>query len=599
MSKDFRNVAIIAHVDHGKTTLVDALFREAGGLARGEQESERAMDSDAIERERGITILSKNASLLWKGVRINLIDTPGHADFGGQVERVLSMADGALLVVDAFEGPMPQTRFVLRKAFDNGLRPIVVINKMDRRDARAEDVISEVFDLFVDLDAEELALDFPTVFASARERWAGRQIDDRERGVAPLLDAIIDEIPAPVFDLEGPLLFQASTLDWSSFVGRIGIGRVSRGRMRKGSSVAWIRNDGTHGHGRVKELFAYRGLEREPVDMVEAGDIASVAGIVDIGLGDTLCDPEHVEQLPAIKVEEPTIDMEFRVNDSPLAGREGRFVTSRQVQERLDRAAMMDPALRVGTESGENTRVAGRGVLHLGILIENMRREGYEFCVGRPRVLEKEVDGKRMEPIEHAQVELPEDAVGRVIDFLGQRGGTVTDMERRGVVATLHFTIPTRGLIGARTQLMSLTRGEGVLNSVPAGYAPDLGTLMTRRNGVLVATESGKTTTYSLRGLEDRGEFFVDPGVEVYEGMVVGENNKDNDLPVNVVRGRKLTNVRSANKDLDDKLRSSRFMGLEAMLEYLADDELLEVTPGSLRLRKRELREKARKRAGV
>ena len=593
-----RNVAIIAHVDHGKTSLVDCLFRTAGALARSQEGSDRLLDSNDLERERGITILSKNAAVEWRGVHVNLIDTPGHADFGGEVERVLKMADGVLLLVDAFEGPMPQTRFVLRKAFENGLRPLVVINKMDRQDARPADVIGELFDLFVELGApEELALDFPVVYASAREGWAGNAPEDRDQAMAPLLDAVLAHFPAPGFDAGGPLRFQVSTLDWSDYVGRIGVGRVVRGVLRRGEEVAWVRNDGRRARGKVKELYRFQGMERIACDAVEAGDIAALAGFEGLGLGDTLCDREVVEPLAPIAVEDPTIEMEFLINDSPLAGREGRFVTSRQVQERLERAAMVDPALRVGPGPHGGMLVSGRGVLHLGILIENMRREGYEFAVGKPRVLVREIDGRKMEPLEEVQVEVPEDAMGRVIEFFGRRGAEIDGMERRGERATLFMTVSTRGMIGARTQVLTLTRGEGTVHAVSAGFGPDQGALETRHTGVLVASDTGRATAYALRGLEDRGDFFVRPGDEVYEGMVVGENNTDKDLILNVVRARKATNVRSANKDIDEKLRTAREMGLEACLEYLEDDELLEVTPGSLRLRKRQLREKDRRRA--
>ncbi|RMH01973.1 MAG: translational GTPase TypA [Planctomycetota bacterium] len=597
---EVRNVAIIAHVDHGKTSLVDGLFRTAGALARAEAAGERLLDRDDLERERGITILAKNAAVEWRGVHVNLIDTPGHADFGGQVERVLSMADGALLVVDAFEGPMPQTRFVLRKAFEHGLRPLVVLNKMDRPEARPAAVIGELFDLFVDLGApEELALDFPVVYASAREGWAGRLPDERGRAMAPLLDAILDHFPAPAFDPAGPLRFQVSTLDWNDYVGRIGIGRVVRGVLRRGEEVAWVGNDGRRRRGRVKELYRFQGMERRPCEEVAAGDIAAVAGFEGLGLGDTLCDRETVEPLPPIVVEQPTIEMEFALNDGPLAGREGSLVTWRQVQERLERAALVDPALRLRpAAAGSALLVAGRGVLHLGILIENMRREGYEFVVGKPQVLARTVGGRRQEPIEEVQVEAPEDCLGRLIEFFARRGAEVGEMERRGSRVHLFLRVPTRGMIGARTQVLGLTRGEGVVHAVPAGYGPDPGPLETRRNGVLVASETGRATAYALRALEDRGEFFVRPGDEIYEGMIVGENTTEKDLVLNVVRARKASNVRSSTKEIDEKLRTAREMGLELCLEYLADDELLEVTPRSLRLRKRLLREKDRRRAG-
>ncbi|MDA0666708.1 MAG: translational GTPase TypA [Planctomycetota bacterium] len=594
---EFRNIAIIAHVDHGKTTLVDGLFKEAGTLERGQQGSDRVMDSNDLERERGITILSKNAALTWKGVLVNLIDTPGHADFGGQVERVLSMADGVLLVVDAFEGVMPQTRFVLQKAFENNLRPLVVVNKMDRQDARADAVLGEVFDLFVELGAEEMAIDFPVIYASARNGWASREEVTTGDNMEPMLDAILEHFDSPNFDLEGPLQYQVGTLDWDDYVGRIGIGRVTRGVLRQGDEVRWFTNAGEKKRGRVKELYRYAGMDRVTTDKVEAGDIASVAGMEGLSLGDTLVEMGNEDALPPITVEPPTIEMEFLVNDSPFAGKEGTFVTSRQVKERLERAAIMDPALRVTLGPSGGYLVAGRGVLHLGILIENMRREGFEFAVGSPRVLlKKDENGKTLEPMEEARVDVPETSMGKVIEFFGKRGAEISDMTRQGLRASVFFTIPTRGLIGARTQVLNLTKGEGVLTSIFAGYGLRTTDIETRHNGVLVSSDTGQCTTYSLRNLEDRGVFFVANGTPIYEGMVVGENNKDNDITVNIVRAKKMSNIRVANKDVDEKVRAPRIMGLEQYLEYLDTDELLEVTPQSLRLRKRQLNEKTRLR---
>lgn len=591
-----RNVAIVAHVDHGKTSLVDCLFKTAGALKRAEVGSDRLLDSNALERERGITILSKNAAIEWRGVHINLIDTPGHADFGGQVERVLSMADGVLLVVDAFEGPMPQTRFVIEKAFAQGLLPLVVINKMDRKEARADEVLGEVFDLFADLGAEELALDFPVAYASARQGWASREAEEPGTDMQSLLDQILEVIPAPTLDATQPMRMQINTLDWDDFVGRIGIGRVERGILRKGMEVVRVGNDGVRKRGRIKELYRFEGMARVAAEEVVAGDIASLAGLEELGLGDTLCSSDLVEPLPAITLEEPTIEMEFLPNDSPFAGSEGQFVTSRQVSERLERAAWMDPALRVTRGESHGQLVAGRGVLHLGILTENMRREGYEFQVGKPRVLIREVEGKKFEPYEKARIDMPEDTMGRVIEFFSRRGAEISDMERRGDRAALHFRIPTRGLIGARSPLLSLTRGEGVLSSLSDGYDDWHGELTDRNQGVLVSSHQGKVSAYALRNLEDRGEFFVSPGDQVYAGMVVGENNKDEDITLNVSRERKLTNVRSANKDVNESIRVARQISLEGFLEYLGDDELLEVTPQSLRLRKRMLDEKSRLR---
>ncbi|MFT7516411.1 MAG: GTP-binding protein [Myxococcota bacterium] len=595
---NIRNIAIIAHVDHGKTTLVDKLFSAAGTLGRTQIGSDRIMDNDDLERERGITILSKNASLTWKDVRINLIDTPGHADFGGQVERVLSMADGVLLVVDAFEGVMPQTRFVLEKAFENGLSPMVVVNKMDRHDARADAVLGEVFDLFVDLGAEEMALDFPAIYCSARDGWAS--LDENEHGtdMAPMLDAILENFEAPQFDNTADLQMQVATLDWNDFVGAIGIGRVTRGTMNRGAEVTLISNDGKLTKGLVKELYHIEGMERKACDKVEAGDIACIAGIKGMGLGDTITSRENPEGLPSIKIEAPTIEMEFMVNDSPFAGKEGQFVTSRQVQERLQRAAMMDPALHVNTSPTGGYLVAGRGVLHLGILIENMRREGYEFAVGSPKVLLKEIDGQIHEPFEMAQVDLPNDYVGKVIEFFSKREAEINDIHQHGSRTCIKMRLPTRALIGARTHVLTLSRGEGAVSSSLEGYGPRAADIEIRHRGSLVASDTGQATAYSLNNLEDRGHFFVASGDPVYAGMVVGENNKDKDITLNVVRPKKMTNVRASSKDNTEKVKSPLKMSLEQFLEYLDRDELLEVTPQSLRLRKRIMSEKARLRAG-
>ena len=594
---NIRNIAIIAHVDHGKTTLVDKLFSTAGTLDRKQVGSDRIMDNDDLERERGITILSKNASLNWKGVRINLIDTPGHADFGGQVERVLSMADGVLLVIDAFEGVMPQTRFVLEKAFANGLSPMVVVNKMDRHDARADQVLGEVFDLFIDLGAEEMALDFPAIYCSARDGWASLDANEHGTDMVPMLDAILDNFEAPNFDSEGPLQMQVATLDWNDFVGAIGIGRVRRGTIRRGSEVTLISNDGKSTRGVIKELYHIEGMERKACDVVEAGDIACIAGVKGLGLGDTIACRENPEKMTSIEIEPPTIEMEFMVNDSPFAGKEGRFVTSRQVQERLLRAATMDPALHVNTSPTGGYLVAGRGVLHLGILIENMRREGYEFAVGSPKVLLKEVDGQIHEPFEAAQVDLPNDYVGKIIEFFSKREAEINDIHQHGSRTCIKMRLPTRALIGARTHVLTLSRGEAAVSSSLEGYGPRAADIEMRHRGSLVASDSGQVTAYSLVNLEDRGHFFVAPGEQVYAGMVVGENNKDKDITLNVVRAKKMTNVRASSKDNTEKVKAAHKMCLEQFLEYLDRDELLEVTPLGLRLRKRLMNEKARLRA--
>jgi len=595
---NIRNIAIIAHVDHGKTTLVDKLFSAAGTLDRQQVGSDRIMDTDDLERERGITILSKNASLTWKDVRVNLIDTPGHADFGGQVERVLSMADGVLLVVDAFEGVMPQTRFVLEKAFAHGLNPMVVVNKMDRHDARADAVLGEVFDLFVDLGAEEMALDFPTIYCSARDGWAS--LDEKVQGTSmePMLDAILNNFEAPKFDSDGPLQMQIATLDWNDFVGSIGIGRVTRGTMTRGSEVTLISNDGKSSRGVIKELYHIEGMERKACEQVQAGDIACIAGLKGLGLGDTIACRENPEKIESIEIEAPTIEMEFMVNDSPFAGKEGTFVTSRQVQERLERASIMDPALHVSISPTGGYLVAGRGVLHLGILIENMRREGYEFAVGSPKVLLKEVDGVTHEPFEAAQVDLPNEYVGKIIEFFSKREAAINDIHQHGSRTCIKMRLPTRALIGARTNVLTLSRGEGAVTSSLEGYAPRAADIELRHRGSLVASDTGQVTAYSLVNLEDRGQFFVAPGEQVYAGMVVGENNKDKDITLNVVRAKKMTNVRASSKDNTEKVKAANKMSLEQFLEYLDRDELLEVTPLTLRLRKRLMNEKARLRAG-
>ena len=594
---NIRNIAIIAHVDHGKTTLVDKLFSAAGTLGRTQAGSDRVMDNDDLERERGITILSKNASLTWKDVRINLIDTPGHADFGGQVERVLSMADGVLLVVDAFEGVMPQTRFVLEKAFANGLSPMVVVNKMDRHDARADAVLGEVFDLFIDLGAEEMALDFPAIYCSARDGWASLDENSPGTDMNPMLDAILENFDAPQFDENSDLQMQIATLDWNDFVGAIGIGRVSRGKITRGSEITLISNEGESSKGVIKELYHIEGMERKSCDEVLAGDIACIAGVKGLRLGATITSRENPEAMQSIEIEAPTIEMEFMVNDSPFAGKEGQFLTSRQVQERLLRAATMDPALHVNPSPTGGYLVAGRGVLHLGILIENMRREGYEFAVGSPKVLLKEVGEEIHEPFELAQVDLPNDYVGKVIEFFSKREAEINDIHQHGTRTCIKMRLPTRALIGARTHVLTLSRGEGAVSSSLEGYAPRAADIEMRHRGSLVASDTGQVTAYSLTNLEDRGQFFVAPGEQVYAGMVVGENNKDKDITLNVVRAKKMTNVRASSKDNTEKVRAAHKMSLEQFLEYLDRDELLKVTPQTLRLRKRLMNEKSRLRA--
>ena len=600
-----RNVAIVAHVDHGKTTLVDALFRYAGTFRQGQEVAERVMDSNAQERERGITILAKNTAITLQGHRVNIVDTPGHADFGGQVERTLSMADAVLLLVDSFEGPMPQTRFVLKKAFEHGLKALVMVNKIDRPDARPDEVLNEVFDLFVDLGATDDQLDFPVIYGSGRDGWASTEPTATEGDLGPLAELLLEHVPFARTDAAAGLQFQAATLDHDDYLGRIAVGRVHRGVLAAGARV-WI----THPDRAkpvavtVKNLFRYEGLKRTPVEQVVAGDVAVVTGIEEIGIGDTLCPVDQADPLPAIAIDEPTISMVFQVNNSPLAGLDGDFVTSRHVLARLDRALTRDVALRVkSTDSADSFEVCGRGVMHLSVLIEEMRREGFEFAVGKPRVILKDVDGRRCEPYERATVEVPSDAAGRVIEYLGRRRGELLDMNHAGNLARVQFKVPARGLIGARTALLTLSQGEAVLSHVFDSWGPDGGPIPRRTNGVLISDRAGEVVAYGLDGLQDRGQFFVAAGEPVYEGMIVGQNNKDTDLELNVCRAKKLTNMRASGRDDNVKIAPPIRMSLEEMLEYVEDDEVVEVTPQSLRLRKIVLnandRKKDKKRAAA
>jgi GTP-binding protein len=596
--KPIRNIAIVAHVDHGKTTLVDAMFRFAGTFRKNQQVQERAMDSDAQERERGITILAKNTAIDWHNTRINIVDTPGHADFGGQVERTLRMADAVLLLVDAAEGPMPQTRFVLRKAFENGLRALVMINKIDRPDARAHEVLDEIFDLFVELGAHDEQLDFPVVYGSGRDGYAMKEMGEEPKDLKPLFDMILEKVPPPPQQDDAPLQFQAATLDHDDFLGRVAIGRVRRGELKNGMKVAVCHVDREGAEiVPIKGLFRYEGLSRVPAEVVHSGDIAVVAGIDGMSIGDTLCPPDAPEPLPAIRLDEPTISMEFFVSNSPFAGQEGQYVTSRQILARLERAALRDVALVLANpDANDGFEVKGRGVMHLGVMIENMRREGYEFCVGKPQVILKTVNGERCEPYERTVVEVPSRHAGKVIEYLGKRRGEMTHMEPIGEHTRLEFLCPSRGLIGARTALMTLTQGEAILSHVFECWKQDGGAIPRRTNGALVADRPGDTVPYGMFGLIDRGTFFVEPGTPVYEGMIVGENNKDNDLDVNVCREKKLTNIRAAGKDENVKLPPAHVMSLEEALEYIEDDELVEVTPKNLRLRKRFLSQIERKK---
>jgi GTP-binding protein len=594
-----RNVAIIAHVDHGKTTLVDRLLQQTGTLAEGGPE--RAMDSNELERERGITILAKNTALEYEGYRINIVDTPGHADFGGEVERILSMVDSVLLLVDAVEGPMPQTRFVTEKAFAAGLNPVVVVNKVDRPGAQPYRVIDEVFDLFDALGANETQLDFPIVYASALLGQAGTEPDAMAADMDPLFQAIVEHVPPPSVDPEGPLQMQISALDYSSYVGVMGVGRISRGQIGKNTPVAVVARDGTTRKARVLSVLGYHGLERVEREQAEAGDIVCVTGVEGIGISDTLCAPDHVEALPPLTVDEPTLTMLFCVNTSPFAGREGDYLTSRQLRERLQREALHNVALSVKeTSDPDRFQVSGRGELHLSVLIETMRREGYEMAVSRPQVITREVDGRILEPYELATVDLEAVHQGKVMEALGERRGELEEMvpDGHGRVR-LRYRIPTRGLMGFRPLFLSLTSGTGIMTYASAGYGERAeGELGQRSNGVLVANAEGKAVAYALFNLQNRGRLMIGPNDVVYEGMVMGLHSRDNDLTVNPMKEKKLTNVRASGSDENILLTAPMRLGLEQALEFIDDDELVEVTPKSIRIRKQWLKEHQRKRAG-
>jgi len=595
-----RNIAIIAHVDHGKTTLVDQLLSQSGTLGDRAAAPERVMDSNDLERERGITILSKNTAIKWQGYRINIVDTPGHADFGGEVERVLSMVDSVLLLVDAVDGPMPQTRFVTQKALQRGLRPIVVINKIDRPSARPDWVLDQTFDLFDRLGATDEQLDFPVVYASGLEGFASTDVDARAGDMTPLFQMIVDRVPAPNVDMDGPFQMQVSSLDYNSYVGVIGIGRISRGRIKSNTPVTVVDLHGKQRNARVLQLFGFLGLERVEAPEAQAGDIIAFTGIDGLGISDTLCSPTQVEALPALTVDEPTVSMTFQVNNSPFAGREGKFVTSRQIRERLDRELVHNVALRVeNTDDPDKFRVSGRGELHLSILIENMRREGYELGVSRPEVINREIDGVLQEPNEQLTVDVEEQHQGAVMEKLGERGADMQNMvpDGKGRVR-LDFIIPSRGLIGFRTEFLTATQGSGLLYHVFDHYAPvKKGDFGKRINGVLIANGAGKALAYALFNLQDRGRLFIDPGQAVYEGMVIGIHSRSNDLVVNPLKAKQLTNIRAAGSDENILLTPPIRMSLEQALEFIDDDELVEVTPKSIRLRKKLLLEHERKRA--
>ena len=601
--EDVRNIAIIAHVDHGKTTLVDELLKQSGIFRENEHVAERAMDSNDLERERGITILAKNTAVDYKGTRINILDTPGHADFGGEVERIMKMVDGVVLVVDAYEGTMPQTRFVLKKALEQNLKPVVVVNKIDKPSARPEGVVDEVLDLFIELDANDEQLEFPVVYASAISGTASLDSDKQDENMQCLYETIIDYVPAPIDNRDEPLQFQPALLDYNDYVGRIGIGRVFRGTMRVGESVSLLKLDGSVKNFRVTKIFGYFGLKREEIQEAYAGDLIAVSGMEDINVGETITPQDHQDKLPVLRIDEPTLEMTFRVNNSPFAGREGQFVTARQIQERLDNQLETDVSLKVTpTDSPDAWTVAGRGELHLSVLIENMRREGFELQVSKPQVILKDIDGELHEPFERVQAEVPEEYAGSVIESLGQRKGEMVDMTTTDNGLTrLIFNVPARGLIGYTTEFMSMTRGYGIINHTFDEFRPRIkGRIGGRRNGVLVSMDQGSASEYAILGLEDRGINFMEPGTEVYEGMIVGQNNRENDLTVNITKVKHQTNVRSATKDQTETMKKPRILTLEEALEFINDDELVEVTPENVRLRKKILnkgqREKEAKR---
>jgi len=602
--ENIRNVAIIAHVDHGKTTLVDQLLRQSGHFRQGELQGECILDSNPLERERGITILAKNCAIDYTDrhgdrYHINIVDTPGHADFSGEVERVLKMADGVLLVVDAFEGVMPQTRYVLSKALEAGLRPVVVINKMDRPNARPHEVHEEVFDLLVDLGADDHALDFPTVYASGRDGWATLDPDhlpqDGRGDIHDLFDAIIKHVPVPKLDGAAPLQALITTLDYNDYVGRIGVGRVFAGTLRTATTVAVIDRQGNQTLQKIGQLFRFDGLGRKEVDHIDVGDLCAVVGLKRVDIGDTLADAEHPVALPTLPIDEPTLHMTFRINDGPFGGREGLCATNRQLRERLDRELQSNVALRV-EDRGDEFVVSGRGLLHLGILLETMRREGYELTVGKPQVIYHYENGHRLEPIELLVLDVPTEFVGPVMQLVGDRRAELVRMDTRGKQTHLNFTIPARGLIGLRNRMLTATQGEAVMHHRFQSYGPYRGEIPHRTNGAMVATETGQVTAYAADQLADRGILFVVPGDQVYEGQVVGEHCKEGDIGVNVVRQKKLTHMRAANKDQTVVLKAARQMSLEMALEYIEDDELVELTPKSIRLRKRHLSETTRRK---
>lgn len=599
MSRNLRNIAIIAHVDHGKTTMVDKLLQQAGTFASHQQVTERVMDSNDLEKERGITILAKNTAVNYEGTHINIVDTPGHADFGGEVERVLGMVDGVVLLVDAVEGPMPQTRFVTKKALALGLKPIVVINKVDRPGSRTDWVINQTFDLFANLGATDEQLDFPVVYASALNGFATLDMKTPSDTMRPLFETILSHVQPPQGDSNAPLQLQISALDYSTYTGRLGVGRVTNGRIKPGQVVAVMRENEQVAQGRINQVLGFQGLERVPVEEAEAGDIVIISGIEDIGIGFTIADRDNPVGLPHLGVDEPTLTMDFMVNTSPIAGTEGKFVTSRQIRDRLTKELLVNVALRVeDTEDTDVFRVSGRGELHLTILLENMRREGFEIAVGKPRVVYREINGEKCEPYEILTVDVEDEHQGAVMEELGRRRGEMTNMESDGNGRTrVEYRIPARGLIGFQGEFLSLTRGTGLMAHIFDDYAPVKADMPGRRNGVLISQEQGEAVAYALWNLEDRGRMFVSPGDKLYEGMIIGIHSRDNDLVVNPIKGKKLTNVRASGTDEAVRLTTPIKMTLESAVEFIDDDELVEITPKTIRLRKRHLLEHERKRA--
>ncbi|WP_462420392.1 translational GTPase TypA [Salinicoccus sp. Marseille-QA3877] len=602
LREDIRNIAIIAHVDHGKTTLVDQLLKQSGIFRENEHVEDRAMDSNDIEKERGITILAKNTAIDYKDHRINILDTPGHADFGGEVERIMKMVDGVILVVDAYEGTMPQTRFVLKKALEQDLKPLVVVNKIDKDSARPEAVIDEVLELFIELDANDEQLEFPVAYASAINGTASLEPEPekQEENMQSIYDMILEYVPAPVDNSEEPLQFQVALLDYNDYVGRIGVGRVFRGEIKVGEQVSLIKNDGKIKNFRVTKMFGFFGLNRLEIEHAKAGDLIALSGLEDINVGETVTPTDHQEAMPVLRIDEPTLQMTFSVNNSPFAGREGKYVTARQIQERLDQQLETDVSLKVEqTDQPDAWVVSGRGELHLSILIENMRREGFELQVSKPIVIVKEIDGVKCEPFERVQIDVPETNTGGVIESLGARKGEMLDMVNTGNGQTrITFLVPARGLIGYRTEFMSMTSGYGILNHTFEEYRPVIkGQIGGRRNGVLVSIDKGAASTYAILQLEGRGTNFMEPGTDVYEGMIVGENSRDNDLTVNITKVKAANNIRSATKEQTSTMKKPRSMTLEEALEFINDDELVEVTPETVRLRKSILDKSARERS--